>query len=349
MAEQDWLSPAPAGTYFPPAEAVAPAPAYDLRPLTLGELLDRTFSLYRSRFWLFCGIAAIASALELVIGGIGRVAVHRFTHQPTTLYSAILGITYVAGFIYFFAHCIAQAATTSAMSDVYLGKPASIGSAFRAISGKWYAWIGIGWWQIWSASWIFMALFIPFVVLAALKINMGVGGVAGNVGLVLLGILFVIAAMAYGVIAYIRNSLAIPAKVSEGMSVRKAMRRSKDLAAGAKGRIFTVWLIVYAMNMVAGVLQMPLSFLAIRGGTHIVTEMSILLITFLAHAVVPPVASIGLCLVYFDQRVRREAFDLEFLLGPEQQAAPSPSYFAPVQPQTFQPSPAEPQADVPQL
>ena len=36
--------------------------------------------------------------------------------------------------------------------------------------------------------------------------------------------------------------------------------------------------------------------------------------TFVSHTVVAPVALIGLTLVYFDQRVRKEALDLELLL-----------------------------------
>jgi hypothetical protein len=39
----------------------------DLRPLTLGEILDRTFTLYRSHFVLFIGIAGISQALILVV------------------------------------------------------------------------------------------------------------------------------------------------------------------------------------------------------------------------------------------------------------------------------------------
>ena len=31
----------------------------ELRPLSLGELLDRTFSYYRSHFWVFVGIMAV--------------------------------------------------------------------------------------------------------------------------------------------------------------------------------------------------------------------------------------------------------------------------------------------------
>ena len=37
----------------------------DLRPLSLGELLDRTFSLYKKHFWLFVGIMAIPSAFMI--------------------------------------------------------------------------------------------------------------------------------------------------------------------------------------------------------------------------------------------------------------------------------------------
>ena len=37
--------------------------ATDLRPLSLGELLDRTFSYYRKHFLLFVGIMALPQAL----------------------------------------------------------------------------------------------------------------------------------------------------------------------------------------------------------------------------------------------------------------------------------------------
>ena len=41
--------------------------ALDLRPLSLGELLDRTFFLYRRHFLLFVGIAAIPYSFFFVI------------------------------------------------------------------------------------------------------------------------------------------------------------------------------------------------------------------------------------------------------------------------------------------
>jgi len=38
---------------------------------------------------------------------------------------------------------------------------------------------------------------------------------------------------------------------------------------------------------------------------------------FVAATVVLPVGAIGIALIYFDQRVRQEAFDLQVLMGPE--------------------------------
>ena len=48
---------------------------------------------------------------------------------------------------------------------------------------------------------------------------------------------------------------------------------------------------------------------------HVVAQAAVLLIGFVAHTLVSPVALIGLTLVYFDQRVRMEAFDLVMMLG----------------------------------
>ncbi len=37
----------------------------DLRPMTLGEVLDRTFHLYKNNFWLFAGIIALPLLINL--------------------------------------------------------------------------------------------------------------------------------------------------------------------------------------------------------------------------------------------------------------------------------------------
>ena len=48
--------------------------AMELRPLSTGEILDRTFTLYRQNFLLFLGISAIPHVLVLVLN-LARVSI----------------------------------------------------------------------------------------------------------------------------------------------------------------------------------------------------------------------------------------------------------------------------------
>jgi len=54
------------------------------------------------------------------------------------------------------------------------------------------------------------------------------------------------------------------------------------------------------------------------GVALVLTQIGILLVTFVGYSLISPVMMIGLSLIYFDQRVRKEAFDIAVLLGEEQ-------------------------------
>ena len=72
-----------------------------------------------------------------------------------------------------------------------------------------------------------------------------------------------------------------------------------------------------ALYVVAGVLQMPFALLILhsRSTEHILVQVISLLVAFLCSSLIGPVAAIALCLFYIDERVRREAFDIEFLMN----------------------------------
>jgi hypothetical protein len=165
----------------------------------------------------------------------------------------------------------------------------------------------------------------PIVVVA------GAGGLlflTKNTALMVVGGVLVFLGIAGGTVVgfifYLRNALGVQATVIEGATVRASMRRSKVLSLGAKGRIFVLLLLAGALNYVASLLQLPLllfvTFTMAKGGQAVGSEVSMLVVSFLAHAVVQPVAMIGLSLIYFDQRVRKEGLDVELML----QAAPAP-------------------------
>ncbi len=299
------------------ASLVGAAPIYDLRPLTTGEILDRTFSVYRSRFWLFAGISAISGAVQLLAQSGQMILQHLAFRRAGSGSSVVFGIAAVVVLylIFFLAYSVTMAATSFAVSEVYLGRVTSIGASLRATMGRWYAYVAIALWQIGSMIWPPLLLVGPAVVLVRLGIPslqvvggllLFVGGVGAFVG---------------GYFLYLRNCLGVPAAVVEKLTVRASMRRSKMLMPGAKGRIFLVSLISACLYMVVGVLQAPLAFMMLfamqKGHESVAAQAGTLLIGFLGHSVVMPVAMIGFTLVYFDQRVRKEAFDLVVLLGEE--------------------------------
>src|SRR5580704_8093450 len=116
----------------------------DLRPMTLGEVLDRTFNLYKNNFWLFAGITALPFSLLLIAevalaaaGSLGSKA--QATPTPTLSPGALGGM--VGGgalvmLLYFLMIGAAHAATVFAVSDLYLSRPFPFADRFRVWDGK---------------------------------------------------------------------------------------------------------------------------------------------------------------------------------------------------------------------
>jgi len=308
---------------FQPVQTEARGAAYELRPLSLGEILDRTFAVYRAHFWLFAGIAALSGAVQLIANMIQLLMYRGVVIRPGFVGVAALerqaggGVT---GLLFFMATAVTQAATVWALSEVYLGRQATIAESVRAVIGKWLRYVGIALWQAWSLLWLPVLLIVPGMVL--IPFARGYRWLAGV--LIFLG---ATVGLVFGVIFFLRNMLAVQASVVERLKVRTSMRRSKILSSGAKGRIFVVLLIAWCLFMVAGILEMPMAFVvgfgALRGEQHILAQAGVLVVNFVAHTLVSPVALIGLSLVYFDQRVRQEALDLLLMLGGGAEAGPS--------------------------
>ncbi len=298
-------------------------PGYVLRPLSLGEILDRSFAVYRANFWLFVGIAVLSAVVQLAVNGVLMVIYKGFIPAPHTKapfdFSYLVSGREIGGMVgtllFFLAAAVTQAATVWALSEVYLGRRTTIGDSVRAVIGRWLRFVGIALWQGWSVLWLPLLLVIPAALLMR-KAQFGIAGAFAGGALIFLA---VTGGLAFGIIAFLRNSLAVQAAVVEGLKVRKAMRRSKVLAAGAKGRIFVVYLIAWCLLMVAGMLEMPLlmiiGFGALKGERHVLLQVVILFVNFVAHSAVTPVLMIGLSLVYFDQRVRQDGLDLLLMLA----------------------------------
>lgn len=320
--------------YVPPAP-VPPAAAPLLRPLSTGEILDRTLALYRRRFWLFAGIGSVP-AVVLTLSSILRLIVAAYKHLPMTLtpgarpdeLAGAMGSMMVmqvyflpATLLFLVTYAISHAATADAVSRITRGFTPSIADSYRNVQSHWLRWSGIALRQLWSAAW-------PVTIGAMLLFgSLGVAArrspVVAGLG-ALTGALLTMAGAVLGILNFLRNALATPAGVSEDLGVNASLRRSKQLAAGHKGRIFLALLLVYVLQMVAGGIQLPFLMLAgrARGAEHVLLLAIELVLGFVATTLVTPVASIALCLIYVDERVRREGYDIEVLM--QRSLAPAP-------------------------
>jgi hypothetical protein len=251
-----------------------------LRPLSLSELLDRTFFLYRKHFVLFVGIVALPQLAVLAVNLGGAMLRLRGSFSGTLLLSM------VAAFVSVIALTASHAATAIAVSNVHLERPTSIGGAFSTIGSRLLPIVGI--------------LFC---------IDLGIG----------IGFIFLIAPGIYLALTW---ALSIPVTVLEGTGLSGTTNRSSTLTKGDKGRIFVVAFLMVVLIWIATVIiNIPIIMLvalthadnpaAVQGWTTALSSIG----SFISTSLVGPLMTIALTLLYYDNRVRKEGFDLQLMMA----------------------------------
>ncbi len=266
-----------------------------LRPLTTGELLDRTFSLYRSHFPLFLGIFALPHLGVLAVQCLGYLFRNPENPMSSMLTTSIFAM--IAGLLSMVAAAASQAATVVAVSNVYLDRPAGLVDSFAKIKR-----------QIGGVIWL----------------SISVAFLAG---------LACLALIVPGILLAIRWSLAVPVKVLENKDTGEAMSRSSELTKGNRGRIFVIWVMFIVLSIgLSLLLQWPIQLGSGKGITAMRSagsfwQIASLVAAFVSQCLVGPLVTIAFSLVYYDERVRKEAFDLQLMMttldAPGLQVAPA--------------------------
>lgn len=303
-----------------------------LRTLSTSELLDRAFHLYRNNFVVFVGIAAIPQMAVLVLQLTGAMM------RSQGLFVGASATAIIAGLASFIAIEISQAATVMAVSNLHLDRTVSIGAAYSSAKGSLLRVIGISLAIIAIPAGIAVLIAVPILILGgiifsrALRVTAlpaAAGLVMNNVNLIRLSSLAI--ALVVSLLAlrwWLRWSLAVPVTVLEGSGIRASMRRSKALTKGSRGRILLVYLLMLALTwVVSTVIQLPFlltsGLRALRDPASVGPAANALLAAggFLSTSLVGPLLTIALTLIYYDQRVRKEGFDLQLMMATLQ---PSP-------------------------
>jgi hypothetical protein len=283
---------------------------YDLRPLSLGEILDRTFSLYRNHFALFAGITAIPYLLFLAFGlaqvllmsptaGVPRILIEPPQLQADSTFNAgamVFGllIGLAAVIVGFVAYLLAQGATVFAVSELYLGRTTTIGASFRRVRGELGTLFGV-------------------MILSGLAI----GG-----GFILL--------IVPGIYIACRLAVCVPAAILEDLGPRTSLERSFALTKDNAGRAFLIYLLYVVLAFVAaGLFKWPFAIMILANAKNpqgVRLWLALLQVgNFFASALVGPVLTIAASLLYYDLRVRKEAFDLQMMMGALDGTPPPPA------------------------
>ena len=302
----------------------------NLRPLTLGEILDRTAQLYRTNFLLFAGIFSVYAGVALVLNllQIGLGVLLKAQHMAGAVIWMTVIATGVNVLILFLLLGAATAAISRAVAWVHLGEPATIRGAYQSILPRLgrYLWLmAITAFRVWS----------PFVLLYAGLIGTLVyyGGFKGagthtsavnpqaGVAVIVASLTFfllLIPVCVYTLLMSVRYSLAIPACVVEDLKARKSIRRSIQLAKDSWGRIFLLMLLVGVIKLgLVGLTQFFVFVLAFKHpgqplGPGILAISQV--IGFFTNSFLGPIWAAGITLFYYDQRVRKEGYDIEWMM-----------------------------------
>jgi hypothetical protein len=314
----------------------------NLRPMNLGEILDRTFQIYRAKFWVFVGIAAIPALAMLVIHLVDikwlhtRSVIHPFRQPGIAIWSfaVALGFYHISSF---FGLLILPAQVLLA-SNASLGKGGSIQESLRFAVARFrsYLWIAV----------LKLSLVLVIPEILVLGLIAGTAFIADRAGLFnsnagdsFAVLIFAFPAIAGCVLFFWLGtclSLAVPASALEGNAGFRALRRSWALTQRSRFRILftflivsiSAWLSMYGLQSVFRWGYISLYRVHPFGPTvqHLYLP-AIYLMYSVVTALFHPIYTIALTLIYYDQRIRHEGYDIERMMdaaGLNAPVTPSP-------------------------
>lgn len=297
----------------------------DLRPLTLAELLDRAFSLYRRHVWMFAGIMALPAALGIAMVAVMQIPSLALQAQPHMTPQEVLGMAIplfgaavLLFLLYFVSYAFALGATTIAVSQIYLGRDATVKSAYRAVKDRVGRLLLLMIWTALRVGGAGVAVILVGGITAAL-----IGALVQRPLGPALAVLVILCTMASTLVLVtfmgVRYGVSVPAVTLEDQPASAALARSVDLTSANWWRVFLVILCAVVVAWATSLLlQGPFMFAHAFVEPDTRTGQLLLLVGAAVGGIgtmfTGPVMIIGLVLIYYDLRIRKEAFDLQVML-----------------------------------
>jgi hypothetical protein len=261
--------------------------AAQLRPLSIGEILDVAIKIYRERFTNLVKAVAVVVGPISVFSALVQVSAFpdgtEFDPAVETTFDfgdfwAFMAGILVVGLVSFVASEVATAASFKIVSGAYLNAEPDWRESLRFAVSR-------------LRSLVWLALLTGF--------------------LLTLGLL---ACIVPGVYFYGAWAVAVPALLLEDSRGRNALKRSRELVTG---RWWPTVAAVLVATILASIVQAMFSGLllavVVGDGNDVVRAAAQAIASTAGSVLTTPFTAAVITAVYFDLRVRKEGFDLELL------------------------------------
>jgi hypothetical protein len=303
-----------------------------LAPLGAGDLIDRAVRLYRRHLFVLIRTAAP----PVIIAAAGWIvfwfALQRLFLTPDMgdLFVYIL-LTIVSGCVtiggYLFTLVVMGGATRTLVAHLLRNEPVTARATYAAVRARFWGlslasvivffWIGISLSAVWVV-WYIMLLMVGLLVIVASAVSTWLAVVVGIVaGVLASGVGLWMFFFIVGRVAYVPQVMLV-----EGKGVFEAFSRSFSLARGNVRRLMAMTLFTtFGTYSAMMVLLMPLVWYGYLNGIDPFNSSQWPAWYSIANSVLGPLSSIllspvwmlGLSLLYVDERVRHEGYDIELM------------------------------------
>ncbi len=309
-------------------------PPPDLRPLSIGEILDLAISIYRKDFVTLVGIVALVSApLMMIQVAAGLVTlpsdpnrlIPSFSSSPPSLNQlvpllAFYGVSLATGIVGAVATIFQLGAVAAAVSHRYHKQETGIKKAYGQALQHWASMLAAAI-LVALTNLIVGGLFIALTFGLPLAGSFGLSRAGSSSGASALGLLVFpllclgsIPTLILAIYLNIKWMFAQQVIVLENLGPLKGLGRSWRVVKGSFWRVLLVSLVLavfmYIIQTIPATVIGTAAALAVPGSfvlTTVVNNIARTLIVTLAS----PIQFAVLTLLYYDLRVRREGYDLE--------------------------------------
>jgi hypothetical protein len=308
-------------------------------PLTTGKILDHIWVLLKANWKLYVALGSVPmGAMVLMEAGVFGVlfAAGAFPPQAGTTPMPpemvrrmvwIIGpLVLLLDLVFLAVYALFQGATCFTALEANRGGATTFSRAWGQAWGRLgrYAWLGFV-----KALCLGAPMVLCFLIIGIISAVFAVSkhGGLGQDGVFVLISIFLVAFLAtpvYGIWMALKLALAFPACVHEDIPGWESMKRSNFLTQHAKGRIFLVMLVVYALTYAAMFALEMVGFLLLSVGSLVAMALHLQWNSFLAIAGITigglavlaafvalfglsmSSVAVALSVIYDDQRARLE-------------------------------------------